>query len=118
MLLEKLQTIEDRYEKLTGLMIDPKVLSAPQEYQKYSKEQSELQSLVDKIREYKKLLADMEGAEEILKTVEYSYKSGNTTILDYLEAQRTYTETLLGYIDTLFRYQISKSTFESLISKD
>ncbi|MDI6744755.1 MAG: peptide chain release factor 1 [Thermodesulfovibrionales bacterium] len=67
MLLEKLQTIEDRYDKLTGLMIDPKVLSTPQEYQKYSKEQSELQSLVEKIREYKKLLTDMEGAEEILK---------------------------------------------------
>ncbi len=67
MLLEKLQTIEDRYEKLTVQMIDPKVLSAPQEYQKYSKEQSELRPLVEKIREYKKLLTDMEGAEEILK---------------------------------------------------
>ena len=67
MLLEKLQTIEDRYEKLTVQMVDPKVLSAPQEYQKYSKEQSELQSLVEKIREYKKLLTDMEGVEEILK---------------------------------------------------
>jgi len=68
MLLEKLQTIEDRYEKLTGLMIDPKVLSEPQEYQKYSKEQSELQALVEKIREYKKILSDIEGAEEILKS--------------------------------------------------
>ncbi|MCG2813490.1 MAG: peptide chain release factor 1 [Thermodesulfovibrionales bacterium] len=48
-------------------MIDPKVLSVPQEYQKYSKEQSDLQPLVEKIREYKKLLTDMEGAEEILK---------------------------------------------------
>lgn len=67
MLLEKLQTIEDRYEKLTVQMVDPKVLSVPQEYQKYSKEQSELQALVEKIREYKKLLTDMEGAEEILK---------------------------------------------------
>ncbi|MDP3048495.1 MAG: peptide chain release factor 1 [Thermodesulfovibrionales bacterium] len=67
MLLEKLQTIEDRYEKLTVEMIDPKVLSVPQEYQKYSKEQSDLQPLVEKIREYKKLLTDMEGAEEILK---------------------------------------------------
>ena len=67
MLLEKLQTIEDRYEKLTAQMADPKILSVPQEYQKYTKEQSELQSLVEKIREYKKLLTDLEGAEEILK---------------------------------------------------
>ncbi|TAL25160.1 MAG: peptide chain release factor 1 [Nitrospirae bacterium] len=68
MLLEKLHTIEERYEKLTGMMVDPKVLSAPQEYQKYSKEQADLQPLVDKIREYLRLLSDMEGAEEILKT--------------------------------------------------
>ncbi|MDO9288379.1 MAG: peptide chain release factor 1 [Thermodesulfovibrionales bacterium] len=67
MLLEKLLTIEERYEKLTGMMVDPKVLSAPQEYQKYSKEQSDLRPLVEKIREYIKLLSDMEGAEEILK---------------------------------------------------
>lgn len=67
MLLEKLHTIEERYEKLTGMMVDPKVLSAPQEYQKYSKEQSDLRPLVEKIREYIKLISDMEGAEEILK---------------------------------------------------
>ncbi|MFA4828814.1 MAG: peptide chain release factor 1 [Thermodesulfovibrionales bacterium] len=67
MFLEKLLTIEERYEKLTGMMVDPKVLSAPQEYQKYSKEQSDLRPLVEKIREYIKLLSDMEGAEEILK---------------------------------------------------
>jgi len=67
MLLEKLHTIEERYEKLTSFMIDPKILSAPQEYQKYSKEQSDLQPLVEKIREYMKLISDIEGAEEILK---------------------------------------------------
>ncbi len=67
MLLEKLQTIEDKYDKLTGLMLDPRVLAAPQEYQKYTKEQSDLQPLVDKIREYKELLSDIEDAEELLK---------------------------------------------------
>ncbi len=67
MLLEKLQTIEEKYDKITDLMVDPKVLSAPQEYQKYSKEQADLQPLVEKIREYKKLLSDIEGAEEMLK---------------------------------------------------
>jgi len=67
MLLEKLQTIKERYEKLTELMVAPDVLSAPKEYQKYSKEQSDLQPLVEKIHEYIKLLSDMEGAEEMLK---------------------------------------------------
>lgn len=63
----KLHTIEDRYEKLTELMVDPEVLAAPQEYQKYSKERSDLQPLVEKIREYKKLLADMKDLEELAK---------------------------------------------------
>ncbi|MBI4685631.1 MAG: peptide chain release factor 1 [Nitrospirae bacterium] len=67
-MVEKLQTIEERYDKLTEFMLDPKVLSTPQEYQKYSKEQSDLQPLVEKIREYIKLLSDIEGAEEIMKS--------------------------------------------------
>jgi len=64
---EKLKAIEERYEELTMLLSDPLVLSKPSELLKYSKEQSELQPLVDKIREYRKLLSDIEEAEELLK---------------------------------------------------
>jgi peptide chain release factor 1 len=49
------------------LLSDPLVLSKPSELLKYSKEQSELQLLVDKIREYRKLLSGIEEAEELLK---------------------------------------------------
>lgn len=66
-MLEKLKTIEDRYEELTNLLMDQAVFSKPSELLKYSKEQAELQPLVEKIREYRKLLSDIEGAEEILK---------------------------------------------------
>jgi peptide chain release factor 1 len=66
-MLEKLKTIQDKYEELTGLLMDQSVLSKPAELLKYSKEQAELQPLVEKIKEYKKLLSDMEGAEELLK---------------------------------------------------
>jgi peptide chain release factor 1 len=66
-MLEKLKTIEDKYEELTKLLIDPSVLSRPQELHKYSKERAELEPLVEKIREYRKLLSDIEGAEELLK---------------------------------------------------
>jgi len=64
---EKLKAIEERYEELTMLLSDPLVLSKLSELLKYSKEQSELQPLVDKIREYRKLLSDIEEAEELLK---------------------------------------------------
>jgi len=66
-MLEKLKTLEDKYEELTNLLMDQSVLSKPAELQKYSKEQAEIQPLVEKIREYRKLLSDMEGAEELLK---------------------------------------------------
>src|SRR4030066_834196 len=66
-MLEKLKTIEDKYEELTQLLMDQSVLSKPSELYKYSKERAELQSLVEKIREYRNLLSDIEGAEELLK---------------------------------------------------
>jgi peptide chain release factor 1 len=66
-MLEKLKAIEDKYEELTRLLSDPEVLSKPAKLLKYSKEQSELQPLVEKIREYRKLLADIEETEELLK---------------------------------------------------
>ena len=65
-MLEKLGTIEKRYEELTNLLMNPEVLSKPQELQKYSKEQSEIQPLAEKIKGYRKILSDIEGAEELL----------------------------------------------------
>jgi peptide chain release factor 1 len=65
-MLDKLLDIEKKYDELTGLLGDPKVLSVPAELQKYSKEHADLQQIVQKIREYKRLLADLQDAEELL----------------------------------------------------
>ncbi len=66
-MLDKLLVIEQKYDELTRLLADPSIFSDPQKYQRYSKEQAELQPLIEKIREYKKVLKDIEEAEEILK---------------------------------------------------
>ncbi len=66
-MIEKLRSIEEKYEELNGLLMSPEVLSNPQQYQKYSKERAELQPLVEKIGEYKKIVSDLEEAEEILR---------------------------------------------------
>ncbi|MBI4687264.1 MAG: peptide chain release factor 1 [Nitrospirae bacterium] len=66
MLLEKLETIENKYEELTRLLSDPAVFSDFTVYQKYTKEQAEISELVKKFREYKKLISDIKEAEEIL----------------------------------------------------
>lgn len=67
-MLEKLLAIEEKYEEITAALSNPEVLSNAQTYQKYSKEQAELMPIVEKIREYKKLLAELIDAEEILKS--------------------------------------------------
>ena len=64
-MLEKLKTIENKYEELTRLLMDPEVLSKQAEVLKYSKEESELLPVVEKIREYSRLLSGIEEAEEL-----------------------------------------------------
>jgi peptide chain release factor 1 len=65
-MLEKLRTIENRYEELTRLLMDPEVLSKPAELLKFSREEAELLPLVEKIRTYFKLLSGIEESEELL----------------------------------------------------
>ncbi len=65
-MLEKLNTIEEKYRELTSLLMDPSVLSTPLQYRRYSKEQADLHDIVEKIQEYKKVIADMKEAEEII----------------------------------------------------
>jgi peptide chain release factor 1 len=67
MLLERLESIEEKYNDLTKLLSDPEVLSDFSRYQKYLKEQAWLAGVVEKFKEYKKLLADMKDSEEILR---------------------------------------------------
>ena len=65
---EKLKTIQDKYEELTNLLMSPDVLSNRAELQKYSKEQSELRPLFEKIQEHQKILSEIEDTEELLKS--------------------------------------------------
>lgn len=67
-MLDKLLVIEEKYEDITDALIRPDILSNAQAYQKYSKEQAELLPIVEKIKEYKKLLLQLEDAEELIKS--------------------------------------------------
>jgi peptide chain release factor 1 len=66
MLQEKLQTVEEKCNKLTRLLSDPEVLSDFPRYQKYSMEQAVLSKIVEKFKDYKKIIAELKDAEEIL----------------------------------------------------
>lgn len=65
-MFQKLEEIEEKYEELNRLLSDPKVFATPPEFQRYSKEQAEIAEVVRKYKEYKKLLQEVEGTEEII----------------------------------------------------
>ncbi len=92
MLVEKLQEIEDKYEKLTMLLSDPRVLSVPGELQKYSKENAGLQPIVEKIKEYRKLLDDLQSTEELLTTGDDELKELAREELETLKKQKPVLE--------------------------
>ncbi|MEQ8215996.1 MAG: peptide chain release factor 1 [Smithellaceae bacterium] len=65
-LLNKLRDIELRYRELEGQLSDPQIVSKPNLYQKYAKEHSDLTELVDAIRRYEKIIAQIEEYERFL----------------------------------------------------
>ena len=91
-MLEKLKTIEAKYDDLTQLLMDPAVQSKHTELQKYSKEQADLQPLVKKIREYDKLISGIEDAEELLKGGDEEIHELAQAELDELKAKKPVIE--------------------------
>lgn len=87
-MLEKLKAIEHKFEELNQLLMKPEILSKPAELQKYSKEQAELLPLVEKIRAYSKLLSDIEGAEELLRSGDGDMRELAQAELDELKEKK------------------------------
>ena len=87
-MLDKLKTIEDRFDELNLLMTDPAIIAEYQRFQKYSREQSELQPLVEKIAQYRKLLKETEDAIELAGSGDPEMKELAQAELDDLKQQR------------------------------
>lgn len=67
MMLDRLQALADRYEKLSELLCDPDVTSDTKKLREYSKEQSGLQEAYDTYMEYKQVLGQLEAAKAMQK---------------------------------------------------
>ncbi len=65
-MLQKLEAIEKRFETLTELTADPKVLANMDEWKAYAKERADMEETVLKYQEYKKVLNDKNSAEELV----------------------------------------------------
>lgn len=66
-MFDRLQSVEDRYEQLTELLMDPDVISDNKKLREYSKEQSDMHETVETYRKYKDVKQQHEEAKEMLR---------------------------------------------------
>lgn len=65
-MLERLQSLEDRYNLLNERLVDPEVLNDANKLREYSKEQSDLEETVQVFIEYKSAMEQYQDAKEML----------------------------------------------------
>ncbi len=65
-MFHKLEQVEDRYAEVGNNLSDPKVISNQAEFQKLSKEYSDLTDIVEAYRAYKKILGEIEDNKGLL----------------------------------------------------
>ena len=65
-MFKKLDAVVEKYDELTRLLSDPAVAADHQKYQKYSKEQSDIEEVVNHYRAYRDILKQIHEAEEIV----------------------------------------------------
>ncbi len=90
--INRLAKIEERYAELTEQLMKPEVVSDYQKFQRLSKEQAELAPLIEKIGAYKKLLGELEDAEELLRSGDREMKELAQAELDLLKERKPVLE--------------------------
>jgi peptide chain release factor 1 len=66
-MFQKLEDVEQRYVELEASLIDPAVIGNRKEYARLAKERSDLEQIVHRYREWKKLSAEIEGHKALLE---------------------------------------------------
>ncbi len=65
-MFDRLQSVEDRYERLNELLSDPQIINDTKKLREYSKEQSDIQETVQTYREYKDVREQFNDAKAML----------------------------------------------------
>ena len=65
-MFEKLDAIEKRFEELTVKISDPNVIANQNEWRELMKEHAEMEPIVEKYREYKKVQKQYDDAKEMV----------------------------------------------------
>ncbi|ETI66526.1 peptide chain release factor 1 [Neobacillus vireti] len=65
-MFDRLQSVEDRYEKLNELLSDPQIINDTKKLREYSKEQADIQETVQTYRQYKEVREQLQEAKTML----------------------------------------------------
>ena len=96
-MFDKLQSIEERYDKLLALISDPAVQADQQEYRRHTRSLSEIQPLVEQFREYKAVVEELAATRELAARDDELRELAEQELIT-LEERR---DTLLGAIKVL-----------------
>ncbi|SDQ12851.1 peptide chain release factor 1 [Virgibacillus salinus] len=66
-MLDRIQSLENRYNKLNELLSDPDIISDTNKLREYSKEQSGLEEIIQVYREYKDKMSQLDDAKAMLE---------------------------------------------------
>ena len=67
-MLERLSSVEEKYEELNRLLADPEVVADYTKVQQYAKEQSVMREVVELAREYREVMREMAELREMLRS--------------------------------------------------
>lgn len=98
-LLQKLESIHDRYRTLEERLSDPEVVSNIAEYTKTSKEYKDLEEIIRLYMEYKRFLQQQTDAKEILD-------SGDQDMAEYAKEELQSAETALEDLEARLKIKL------------
>ncbi|WAB97374.1 MULTISPECIES: peptide chain release factor 1 [Pseudomonas] len=101
-LLNKLDTLQDRFEELTALLGDAEVISDQTRFRAYSREYAEVEPVIGAYKEWRKVQDDLEGAQALLKDADPDMREMA------VEEVREAKEQLLGLESQLQRMLLPK----------
>jgi peptide chain release factor 1 len=87
-MLDKLTSIEHRYTELASLLAEPAVQGDPSEYRKHARALAEIEPTVERFREYKAVVAELEQAQELMRSGDAEMRTLAQEELTSLDARR------------------------------
>jgi peptide chain release factor 1 len=87
-MLDKLTAIEHRYTELASLLAEPAVQGDQPEYRKHARALAEIEPMVEGFREYKGVLAELDQAQELVRSNDAEMRALAQEELTRLQSRR------------------------------